>query len=253
MAQFYGFHGLGCSKKYFDCLASSLIVSGHQFAARDFKGFGERANEAPSDNPFEDAVEEALGYTRGSGKISIIAHSMGAVIALKLAEQIPDRIHQMVIIEGNLTPHDGGAVSKRINIAAGQEGGVEPTETVAAIKADLLESLPNSEHAGLRYWAEDLQNVDPKTLEIYGTKLVEVSRSGEMMKIFQGLQCQRLYIHGDGYVGHKTLDEMGSIPTMHIEGASHFPLIEQPNMCALEILTNGQYAVSGPMPPDSTP
>lgn len=236
MVHFIGFHGLGCSKKSFELLARELERKGHKFSAYDYRGFGERTFEQPSDDPFTDAVKEALAYTQGEEKISIIAHSMGAVVALMLAEQIPpDKIDQVIVIEGNLTPHDGGNLSRKLKAA-------KDDKEVEDLKAGLIAQMSHSDDAGWRYWAEDVADVTPYTLRTYATALVEASDSGDMMRIFQSLECKKLYIHGDSYVGHDTLSELGSIPVVHLEGTSHFPIIEQPEMCARKILENGQYA-----------
>ena len=51
---------------------------------------------------------------------------------------------------------------------------------------------------------------------------------GRLLEIFQGLDGQKAYIHGELSADADVLDVLGHIPVTAIPGAGHFPMTEKP-------------------------
>lgn len=244
---YFAFHGLGSSANTFDDIAKIFASQGHEVRPFDFAGFGDRKKEIISKDPFDTILKEALYYTEGpEEKISLIAHSMGIVPAVLLAEQIPHRIHQIVIMEGNLTEHDEGAFSRKLAAAEKDEDIIEAIEGAS-------EKFRNGNNPGWKSWVPEVADVKPNVMRQYSQELIDAADSRRLYNILKDLKCKILYIYGDGYKDHPNVGLLEDIDveTAYIEGAGHFMHVDEPEICAQLIL---KYAdIKAPKPESGQP
>jgi 3-oxoadipate enol-lactonase len=97
-------HGLGGGGYFFAELARSLDFRGSIFSP-DMPGSGRsRRGERPiSFDRFADAIVQLI-ERKTSGPVTLMGHSMGTIVALKVYYRIPDRIASMVFVGGLPAP-----------------------------------------------------------------------------------------------------------------------------------------------------
>src|SRR5579871_3035427 len=97
-------HGLGGGGYFFSGLARS-----HSFGGRTLlpdmpgSGFSGRWNRPITFDRFADAVVQLI-ERNASGPVSLVGHSMGTIVALKVYARIPDRVASMVFVGGLPAP-----------------------------------------------------------------------------------------------------------------------------------------------------
>lgn len=229
MKNYVLFHGLGASTRSFDPLSVLLRTKGHTVIAGDFCGFGTRVGEGCAENPLDNAVSELAARLAGHTNLHFIAHSMGAAIALQLAGKMPQKIGSVTLIEGNLIAEDCGMLSRAI--AAAQN-----TQDLARQLKTMTADLKDSPQKGWRLWAEEAENVTPEVMKAYARQLVTASDSGELLRIFRALPCEKLYLYGDDYQNHPVLKHLENIPAHYIKGTGHFVMTEKPEACLEKIM-----------------
>ena len=110
-------HGLGASGRYW-LAAADLLKAKYHIASYDLLGFG----GSPKPDDFEyfrwqqaDALRQALWNDKIIGKINLVGHSMGALVALDFAKRYPNKINKLVLsnMPVMLSKADGEAVRKR--------------------------------------------------------------------------------------------------------------------------------------------
>lgn len=97
-------HGLGGTRRYWTAISPALPTFGHGAVLVDLLGFGE--SPKPWYTYTLDRHLDALHTcVRDLGDILIIAHSMGAALAINYAAHHPERVLGLCLIS---TPHYGG-------------------------------------------------------------------------------------------------------------------------------------------------
>lgn len=229
MKTYLTFHGLGTSSRSFEPLSELLKQAGHTVKNVDFSGFGPRVQNSYDGNPLEFALKEALDKFENQKNLSLIAHSMGAAVALKLAEKIPNHINEIIIIEGNLIAEDCGYLSRKI-------ADETDDQKLKDLLNDIFKDMEKSPYPGWRLWAEEAQQIETRILREYSASLVKLSQSGELLSIFKALPCKKLYLYGQEYKNHPVLQVLGDIPKHYIEEAGHFVMTDKPQECFERIM-----------------
>ena len=91
-------HGRGVDGKYWQGIVD-ILSSKHKCLVIDLLDHGQSKNEdnfVASDDDHAEAVYEAIKHQTASGQVVLVGHSLGAVIALKLASQYPELFMQLV-------------------------------------------------------------------------------------------------------------------------------------------------------------
>jgi len=237
-------HGFGSNSQSFDALREQLQehwgdAKGVEFYAPNFAGFGERADEDLYGSPMDVAIEDVMRNLKQREHVSIIAHSMGGIVALPvaamLAEHYPDKLKKVALIEGNLVAEDCGDIAR----------GFRDTEDFSALitaKNKLISIASGSENVGLRNWSDSLKRTKPETLKAYAGPLIARSESGVLLETFKSLADSGVdirYIHGDGKLGHAATDALDGYNVVYIADAGHFAHEDQPEAVAKTILGMG--------------
>ncbi len=110
-------HGLGASGRYWN-EPSKLLAKRFQVVSFDLLGFGESPRPAPfsyAQWQQADALRQALWNEHIWGKVNIVGHSLGALVALEFAKRYPKKVRSLVLsnIPVILSVHDAVTIEKR--------------------------------------------------------------------------------------------------------------------------------------------
>ena len=204
--------------------------------ALDYAGFGERRLEAYQGDPMDYAVAEIARILRNETQnaCALVGHSMGGAISLLLNKTVSPVA--LVSIEGNMIAEDCGFISRRMAAA-------EDERVAVGVKKSIMDGARTAKHPGQKMWAEDVAPVKTQTLRDYSKSLVKYSESGELLAIFNRLECAKSYIYSDEYVGHPLLGKIDNNVSYHIPDSGHFVMEDQPELCAKIIRQTLQRAL----------
>ena len=219
-------HGLGESALCFERLMVHPRLARWRQLAPDLPGYGKSLwrTEPLSLDEHADDLAEWLDK-RVPEPVVLLGHSMGGVIGLLLAERLGSRLRAFVNVEGNLSLADCGFSSQaaRYSQAAWVAGGLD--EVLERILASDNESLEVS-----RAYAASIQLADPRAYHRNSDDLVRMSSGLEIAGRLAALEQPLLYVHGiPRGVGERSLGllEAEGVKTVGIEGAGHWPFLDQ--------------------------
>lgn len=225
-------HGLGESGLGFEGLLRSLAE--YRQLALDLPGYG----KSPwSSEPLTLAQHAELLASwlarRDEPQVVVVGHSMGGVIGQLLCEGWPERVRAFVNVEGNLS-FDDCTYSSRAE-----------RSSLADFLASGYERLCDDVYRGglsdpaLRTYYASVRMCDPRAFHLGSRELVALSRQETLAGRFAGLGLPRVYLHGrprgtgDRSLG--LLRRAGAPPARAIEGAGHWPFLDQPVAFAREL------------------
>ena len=139
-------HGLGGGGYFFAGIGWSL-ASRRRVICPDMpgSGFSPRGERAVSFDRFADVVVQLI-QRRTAGRVELMGHSMGTIVALKVYARIPDRIGSMIFVGGLPAPlpeaqarlRDRAGLARREGMAA-----VAPTIVPVVFARRSLEVIPD--------------------------------------------------------------------------------------------------------------
>lgn len=148
-------HGVTANHITFHALARAL--NGRRVVAPDQRGYG-RSNVLPGPYGLAAHVDDAMALLDHLEleTVDVVAHSMGASVAVLLAATRPDRVGRLVLVDGGLP----GAVPAGMSIDEALRALMGPTierlETTFASRAEYL--AVRRQHPGLAScWNEDTE------------------------------------------------------------------------------------------------
>jgi pimeloyl-ACP methyl ester carboxylesterase len=148
-------HGLTANHITFHALARAL--NGRRVVAPDLRGYG-RSHVLPGPYGLASHVDDAITLLDHLEveMVDVVAHSMGASVAVLLAAARPDRVGTLVLVDGGLP----GAVPAGMSVAEALRAAMGPTverlETTFATRAEYV--AVRSQHPGLAScWNEDTE------------------------------------------------------------------------------------------------
>lgn len=147
-------HGLGASAASWEA-AGSLLGREWRVYAIDLRGHGE--SDWPDTYDFEEMREDVLGFLDACEleRAGVVGHGMGGVVAHLLAQEHPDRVERLVLVE-TPPPFPGAA-----GPAVPPDGPVDYDEAVlASVNTELADPDPA--------WAEGLGEIVAPTLILAG-------------------------------------------------------------------------------------
>jgi pimeloyl-ACP methyl ester carboxylesterase len=181
--------------------------------ALDFWGFGDSAKKAnyysidQQINLLDDFLKEL-----GIGKIALVGHGLGAIIALQYTHRYPNQVDRVMAIG---LPHSEDAISTRLRSAP-------PTE----LAEWLIGNSPTSEISRV-----EAPKADQKAILLSITTLNNI----DLPNLRREVSSPCLLVHGqnDPVIEPPRIDHNGSLPEKaHLiifEGSSHFPMLDEPS------------------------
>ena len=149
-------HGLGGGATNWT-LVAPLLARGHRVVVPDLPGHGRSGNVAGLGDlrPVAELVA-AVAEREGAVPAAVVGHSLGGVVALRLAADFPDAVRALVLVE------TAGIVStlRRAQIAFAVTGALRPGRRIARLRHRVA-ARRELRRATFAYWGA----VDPAALE----------------------------------------------------------------------------------------
>lgn len=223
-------HGLGesglCYREafYHDSLNKfSLYVP-------DFPGFG----VSPICRGQEDIAHAAdlilpvIKSLSRDNRISIVAHSMGAIVGTEVAERLGDQVKCMVNVEGNISRDGCFLSSKTCTIT-------DATEYYNDFLESVFRNGPQDEsleryHASVRF-------CDPDALYAWARRGYELTGEERCGASYIRLKCPKLYIYGENSISpaSRTFLNDNQLELVKFPNCGHWPMIQDPGRFYSEI------------------
>jgi pimeloyl-ACP methyl ester carboxylesterase len=218
-------HGYGSAKEHFRHAFDVSSLERFTIVAIDLVGFGKSRGPESFEYAMEDQACVMLKVLdkMKTESFHLCAHSMGGLVAMKMAELEPERILSLINMEGNLTPEDCFFSGKIVDLTSEE-----------------------FEKRGRRKFEEDIREAglkDPAMSEYLETFRMALTialykSAGHTVADSSTLLVDRLfrvknacYIYGEKnrgvYPGEKLLREKG-VPLFYIEGAGHSMATDNP-------------------------
>ena len=225
-------HGLGSSRAIWKDAPGFFDPRRHRLVLVDLPGAGE--SDAPEAHDFSmtsmaDALEKVLAAL-GIGATHLVAHSMGGAVALLVASRGRIEPLSFASAEGNLVSEDAFMSSK---VARLKEAAFVRVFTKWLRMAE--ESLGPDRTATHETFLASLGATKPHALHRASVSCLELTRSGELGRLWSGLACPRLYVAGEKTRAARGLPapvvESGC-EVVTVPGAGHFVMGAGPGFYA---------------------
>jgi len=181
-------------------------------------------------------VMEHLGVER----FHVIAHSMGGIVGIELAEMMPQRIRSLINLEGNLTIEDC-TISKQVAEMSEEYFAQEGFEN---LRNSIAEESKKAGNESLRDYLKSLAKATPQSLHKSAISTVRESSRGDLFTRFDKLPFYKCYIYGEKNKGvfpvEKMLKQKG-IPLFYVSKSGHSMRKENPkefDELVLKIITS---------------
>ena len=139
-------HGLGGGGYFFAGIGRSSAFPGRVICPdMPGSGFSRRAERAVSLDRFADGVVELI-ERKTSGRVALLGHSMGTIVALKIYHRIPDRIRSLIFVGGLPAPLPEARARLRDRAGLARTAGmvaVAPTIVPVVFAGRSLEAMPD--------------------------------------------------------------------------------------------------------------
>jgi pimeloyl-ACP methyl ester carboxylesterase len=218
-------HGFGSAKEHFHRAFDVSSLERFTIVAIDLVGFG----KSRGPESFEYAMEDqACVMLKALDKMKIesfhlCAHSMGGLVAMKMAELEPERILSLINMEGNLTPEDCFFSGRFVELTSEEFDRSGRRKFEEELRAAGLEDPAMSEY--LETFSMAL------AIALYKSASHTVADSSTLLVDRLSRIKNACYIYGERnrgvYPGEKLLREKG-VPLLYIEGAGHSMATDNP-------------------------
>lgn len=234
-------HGLGESGLCFERLARRPALATARQLIPDLPGFGRSPwPEVPMS--FADLVDHVAAWlgAQGEGRVTLVGHSLGGVLALLFAERHPALVARLVNVDGNICADDCVFSGEAAAIALERfcSGGFEAMRD--RIYRDGIED------EALRGYYASMRLCDPRAYHLSSSELLEISRREDVAERLARLPMPTLYIAGapgGASARSRALLDRAGVRTVEISPAGHWPFIDQPD--AFEAALVGFAAAAG--------
>ncbi|KAI8184124.1 hypothetical protein K4K51_012783 [Colletotrichum sp. SAR 10_75] len=217
-------HGFGSTKEDYTDINLHPSLSKYPIIAYDAPGSGSSTitDYSALSMPFLVAVAEAVLKTYGVRKYHLVGHSMGGLTALLLAQRNPGSVLSFTNIKGNLAPEDCFLSRQILDF---------PAEDPEMFVTEFIERTRQSAFFGNGVYAAAFRaKVRTEAIRPTFESMVEYSDNGDLLEIFKGLACPRMFMFG---VQHATLSYLPAIANAGVELAEipksgHFVMYTNP-------------------------
>ncbi|KAJ5947260.1 alpha/beta-hydrolase [Penicillium verhagenii] len=217
-------HGFGSSKEDLADLSLHPSLQNYGFIAYDAPGCGQSDSTDLSitDIPFLVACAEAILAHFQVNKFHLIGHSMGGLTGLLFAKRHPDRVLSFIDIKGNLAPEDCFLSRQIFNF---------PSEDPGAFLEDFISRVRKSKSFGSMMYASSLPaRVRAGVVRPIFDSMVRLSDEEDLLVMFLGLPCPKMFMFGDEYRWLPYLERLGKgeVELAKISETGHFPMYSNP-------------------------
>lgn len=231
-------HGLGGGAHWFQGLALRLR-NRYRVVSLDLPGTGANRTD---DTPFSiDRCVEALGdlvTKRETGPMTLLGHSLGAILALRMQAELPGRLHSLIFVGG--LPSVTAATRKRLaqrrrKILRSGMAGIGWKAAEGVFSRTSLRHHP--ETAAL--YARLLESYQP---EAYMEGIVSLLEARAEYALQQAtVPCLVMTGSEDAYAPpvetRKFADSLpGPVRGIELKGCGHLPFLETPDLFCREIM-----------------
>jgi pimeloyl-ACP methyl ester carboxylesterase len=219
-------HGFGESSLSFKEAFFSELVESFSLFVPDLPGFGVSPPQ-PERMSLEGATEVVLSLinvlSRNKAAL-LVGHSLGSVIATRVAQKLGEAVKAVFSIEGNLTRSDG--------YFSAQAADFQQDEVFYQYFIDLIYKRAANSEAYQRYLAS-IRFASPDAMMALGRSSARLGESETHGFGFVSLKCQKIYYWSIESTPEETQDFIAkyNIPNRQYKGAGHWPMIEAPDEC----------------------
>ena len=233
-------HGLGSSGRYWN-EPSKLLAEKFQVYSFDLLGFGESPRPAPfsyAQWQQADALRQAMWSEHIWGKVNLVGHSLGALVALEFAKRYPKKVRSLVLsnIPIILSNADATTIEKRYTDIAGDIKNELQRKTLKTVRTSkFVKHKVMPRYADKKRKEGVFKNYDLEHLSHYAYTQ-SIKHSIENQEILEGLetvQCPVYIIRADKdrAVIKRNIDQMAdalqNAEIIDVEGTHQFPVLEK--------------------------
>jgi pimeloyl-ACP methyl ester carboxylesterase len=215
-------HGLGCAKENFDDVWDVDRLKKYSVMTFDLPGFGDSSKPDNFSFDLQDhaSICAELLSAFPARNVHIVGHSMGGAIGLLLSDLIRQRLRSFINVEGNLTSYDASVSRKQSGVT------FDEFKTMELPGLLLVTSL--SRETGTRLWSKLIRKASARGFYLSSRSLADWSDKGILLTKFIGLNCKKIYVHGEKNSLLRVLTLLDGIPTKSIPDSGHFPMNDNP-------------------------
>ena len=215
-------HGFGDSGLAYKEVFESVLNENFNIYVLDLPGFG----VSPINSSYISIKDQSKlisqiinQETSDQKSVSIVAHSLGALIGTWICQNLKDKINYYFNIEGNLTEADSYFSSKPLKFDSVQE-------FIDSFYKEVFEKA-KSEERYKRYYSS-LRFADPEGMRNWSLTSQEHVKGNKCGKEFKELTCNKVYIWGDTDTPKDTQDfiQEYKIPNHLYKGVGHWHMVE---------------------------
>lgn len=217
-------HGFGSCKEDLADVVLNPALKKYGYLAFDAPGCGHSKSDDLSaiDISFLVATASAVLSHFQITKFHLMGHSMGGLTALLLAHKHPDRVLSFVDIKGNLAPEDCFLSRQIFNFPSDH-----PEEFLDAF---IIRTRETKSFASPLYASTLRARVQAGAVRPIFESMVRLSDNADLLGIFAGLQCPKMFMFGEENNGLSYLGrlEKDGVELAEIPQSGHFPMYSNP-------------------------
>lgn len=223
-------HAFSDSGLSFQPLLTTSLVTEFALLVPDLPGFGvsPRRLDAASLGGMADVLSDLIRHRTPVGAIGLVGHSLGAAIAVQVAQRLGELVRALVSIEGNLTEADAYFSGRAAEYSDPNLFKQQFAESIWHMAGDSL---------ALRHYFGSLVFADADTMWRLGRNARYASRNDALGSAYRALACPKLYYWSEATSPEPTRRYLGEhpVPNQRYTGSSHWPMIDIPNEVARTI------------------
>ncbi|EXF79437.1 hypothetical protein CFIO01_06027 [Colletotrichum fioriniae PJ7] len=217
-------HGFGSTKEDFTDIIHHTPLSDYPFIAYDAPGSGASTSSDYSaiSMPFLVAIAEAVLDAHKIERFHLVGHSMGGLTALLLAQRSPGAVLSFTNIKGNLAPEDCFLSRQIFDF---------PASDTEIFIASFIERTRRSADFGNGIYAASFRSkVRPEVVRPTFESMVHYTDTGDLLKIFEGLPCPKMFMFGTSYNRLSYLSQISQagVELAEIPNSGHFVMYSNP-------------------------
>ena len=219
-------HGFGESGLSFKEAFVSELVGSYSIFVPDLPGFGVSPPQ-PGRMSLEGTAEvvlELINALSPNTAVLLVGHSLGSVIATRVARKLNELVKGVFSIEGNLTRSDGYFSAKAPEFPS--------ADAFYGYFLDLIYQRAEKSEVYQRYLAS-IRLADPEAMMAWGRSSARIGESGRHGFNFASLTCPKIYYWNMESTPEETRNFIAenNIPNRPYTGAGHWPMIEISDEC----------------------
>lgn len=217
-------HGFGSCKEDLADITLKRSLQHYGFLAFDAPGCGHSRSHdlSRTDISFLVATTSAVISHFRIKNFHLIGHSMGGLTALLLANQYPDRVLSFMDIKGNLAPEDCFLSRQIFNFPS--------KDPEAFLDAFITRTRETKSLASPLYASTLRARVQAGAVRPIFESMVQLSDTEDLLAIFTGLQCPKMFMFGEENRGLSYLEQLEreGVELAQIPHSGHFPMYSNP-------------------------